>query len=281
MISIKDLSYTYGNGTRALDKISLDLAPGSITALMGSNGAGKTTLAKQLNGLLKPGQGRVMIGGSDTRDLATHNLAAKTAYLFQNPDDQLFSKTIGDEIAFGPVNLGYTPERTKVLVHESLTLTGLTPLAKKKPADLSLGQKRLCCLAAVIAMDADCYVLDEPTQGLDGNDTRRVEKIISHLSGKKKTMIIITHDLDFAAEQTRDGIVLHQGRLVAHHPLARIFSNPDQCREWGLYIPQMTRLGRAMDMAPLPLTPAGFLTELTRCPADLLTHVRKNTHEKK
>ncbi|WDP88502.1 MAG: ABC transporter ATP-binding protein [Desulfobacter sp.] len=263
-ISIEQISYTYPGGSRALDRISLDIEPGTVSALMGGNGAGKTTLARHLNGLLTPDRGRITLGGTDTRGIPAGALAARTAYMFQNPDDQLFSATVDEEVRFGPLNLGYDNEDVDRLVDTALSLSGLTARAQANPADLPRSQKRLCCLAGVVAMDSDCYILDEPTQGLDQRDTRRVEEILGYLSQKNKTIIIITHDPDFAAEQASYGIVLNQGRLAAHDRLDRIFSRPGQCRKWGVQAPQMARLGRALDMDPLPLTPGDFVNQFEK-----------------
>lgn len=261
-IQIEKLTHVYPGGITALAEIDLALEPGSLTALLGANGAGKTTLGKHLNGLLAPSAGRVLLGEMNTREHPPHILAARAGYMFQNPDDQLFSTTVEEEVAFGPINLGFDPERIACLVKKSLQLTGLMPVKSLNPRDLPANKRRLCSLASVLALDSNCLILDEPTRGLDYADLEIVKKIIHSLNAEAKSILMITHDLDFAVENMVDGIVLKEGRLLTHAPLGRIFADREICRLCGLHPPQMVRLSRCLNLRETALTPDRFVREL-------------------
>ena len=173
-VSVTGLTYDYPSGVRALDNVSLDISAGERVGIVGQNGAGKTTLVRHFNGIFQPKTGTVEIGDWATtgRDIA--ELAARVGYVFQNPDEQLFARTVVADVSFGPRNLGFAPERVAELVEASLALTGLTGLADTHPYHLSLSERKRVAMASVLAMDTPVVVLDEPTTG---QDARGVEMI--------------------------------------------------------------------------------------------------------
>src|SRR5690349_1534011 len=166
-IEIRDLQYTYPTGVDALRGISLKIESGEQVAIVGQNGAGKTTLVKHLNGLLQPTSGQVVIGDWDTREHPVSKLARRVGYVFQNPDEQLFSKNVGAEIAFGPKNLGFESQRVESLVQDALALTELSGKTETNPYDLSTTWRKMVALASIISMDTDIVIFDEPTTGQD------------------------------------------------------------------------------------------------------------------
>jgi energy-coupling factor transport system ATP-binding protein len=164
---ISDLYFTYPAGVDALRGISLTIESGEQVAIVGQNGAGKTTLVKHLNGLLQPTRGQVLIGDWNTREHSVAKLARRVGYVFQNPDEQLFSKNVGTEVAFGPRNLGYDGDQVQALVRDALAMTELSDKTETNPYDLSATWRKMVALASIISMDTDIVIFDEPTTGQD------------------------------------------------------------------------------------------------------------------
>ncbi|HEX6034574.1 MAG TPA: ABC transporter ATP-binding protein, partial [Anaerolineales bacterium] len=164
-IEIHDLHFTYPTGVEALRGTSLMIESGEQVAIVGQNGAGKTTLVKHLNGLLQPTKGQVLIGGWDTTEYSVAKLASRVGYVFQNPDEQLFSRNVGAEVAFGPKNLGFDAERIEALVKDALALTQLSDKTETNPYDLSATWRKMVALASILSMDTDILIFDEPTTG--------------------------------------------------------------------------------------------------------------------
>ena len=213
-IQISDLSFTYPTGVAALRGISLNIESGEQVAIVGQNGSGKTTLVKHLNGLLLPTSGRILIGDWNTQEHSVAKLARRVGYVFQNPDEQLFSKNVGTEVAFGPKNLGYNGEQVQALVKDALTMTELSDKTETNPYDLSTTWRKMVALASVIAMDTDILIFDEPTTGQDAVNVARIANVIKALRERGKTVITITHDIDFCAENFERVIALSQGKVL-------------------------------------------------------------------
>lgn len=250
-IVIRDLSFTYPNGVTALRGISLTVRAGEQVAIVGQNGAGKTTLVKHLNGLLRPTSGTVWIGDWDTRQYSVNKLARRVGYVFQNPDEQLFCKTVQEEVAFGPRNLGYAPEKVDALVEKALTLTHLSEKKEVNPYDLSPTWRKMVALASVIAMDTPIVVFDEPTTGQDAPGVERIGQVIATLRAEGKTVITISHDMDFCAEHFERVIALSQGKILLDGPTAEVMGQEDVLAQTYVEPPQLTRLGLRLG---LPIT---------------------------
>ncbi len=162
-IEIRNLYFAYPTGVEAVRDISLSIASGEQAAIVGQNGAGKTTLVKHLNGLLQPTRGQVLIGDWDTTKHSVAQLASRVGYVFQNPDEQLFSRNVSAEVAFGPRNLGFRGERLQALVRDALALTDLVDKTEANPYDLSVTWRKMVAIASILSMDTNIVIFDEPT----------------------------------------------------------------------------------------------------------------------
>ena len=246
IISVKDLTFEYSTHddvsgeervTRAIDGVSFDVEKGSFVAIAGMNGSGKSTLAKCLNGLLLPSSGDVTVMGYNTRDDETiWDLRSNIAMVFQNPDNQIVSSLVEDDVAFGPENLGIDPAEIRTRVDEALKAVGMYENRRKGAHQLSGGQKQRVAIAGAVAMRPECIVFDEPTAMLDPQGRERVMEIIKQLNGQGITTILITHFMEEAAQAQRI-IVMKKGRIFADASPAQLFSENEKLREAGLEKP--------------------------------------------
>jgi len=200
-ISLKNVSYTYENGFEAVQNINLDVKLGESIAIVGQNGAGKTTTVKLMNKLLVPTQGEVYIDGISTKETTTANIAKRVGYVFQNPDDQIFQDTIYKEIAFGPRYQGMNKNAVEARVKSVAEICDLTDVLHEHPYNLPYSKRKFITIAAILAMDPQVIILDEPTAGQDRGSIDRLDKIIKGLSEQNKTVITITHDMEFVVKE--------------------------------------------------------------------------------
>ena len=245
-IEIKDLRFTYPTGLEALRGISLNIEAGEQVAIVGQNGAGKTTLVKHLNGLLQPTSGSVHIGDWDTRKYSVAKLARRVGYVFQNPDEQLFSKDVGTEVAFGPRNLGFNGEQVQAAVRDALALTELSDKTETNPYDLSATWRKMVALASIVSMNTDIVIFDEPTTGQDAANVARIANVIRALRERGKTVITITHDIDFCAENFERVIAMSQGRVLLDGPAREVLGQEEILATTYVDPPQLTRLGKRL-----------------------------------
>jgi energy-coupling factor transport system ATP-binding protein len=259
-IRIDSLSYTYPGGVTALSGVTLVIPYGESLALIGQNGSGKTTLAKHLSGLLKPTSGAVQVGDWDTREQSVASLARRVGYVFQNPDDQLFQSTVRSEVSFGPKNLGWAKERITARVEEVLEVVKLSQAAERHPYDLSPGERKRVALAAVLAMDTPVIVMDEPTTGQDYAGTELVGQIVDALHTHGKTVITITHDIDFCAEHCHRVIVMDEGRVLLDGPSRQVLDQAELLAHSMVEPPQLIRLAALLKMERIPLTVEEFIS---------------------
>jgi energy-coupling factor transport system ATP-binding protein len=245
-IEITDLYFTYPTGVDALQGITLTIDSGEQVAIVGQNGAGKTTLVKHFNGLLLPTRGQVVIGDWNTREHSVAKLARRVGYVFQNPDEQLFSRNVGTEIAFGPRNLGYDSDRIEVLVKDAMEMTELTDKTETNPYDLSAPWRKMVALASVLSMDTDIVILDEPTTGQDAVNIARIAHVIKTLRERGRTVITITHDIDFCAENFERVIALSQGKVLLDGPAREVLGQEEILATTYVDPPQLTRLGKRL-----------------------------------
>ena len=248
IIIIKDLTFDYirddGEGIiRAVDHVSLEFQRGTFTAILGKNGSGKSTLAKNLNGLLLPTEGEVLVNGFDTRD-EEHiwDIRQTAGMVFQNPDNQLVSAIVEDDVAFGPENLGVDPQEIRCRVDKALESVNMGKFKKKPPHLLSGGQKQRIAIAGVVAMRPQCIIFDEPTAMLDPKGRQEIMKIIHELHQDGITVILITHFMEEAAEADRV-IVMHEGKVFLDGTPAEVFSQGQRIKEVNLDIPLAVEIG--------------------------------------
>jgi energy-coupling factor transport system ATP-binding protein len=259
-IQVESLSFTYPSGVVALRNVSLQISPSESLAIIGQNGAGKTTLVKHFNSLLKPSSGVVTVGGWDTRQHTPAQLAARVGYVFQNPDDQLFQSSVRREVMFGPKNLGWEPEQVEDQTSRALERVGLVALAEHHPYDLSPGQRKRATLAAVLAMDTPIVILDEPTTGQDHDGVELVGKIVEDLKDQAKTVITISHDIDFCAEHFERVAVLANGELLLEGPAREVLAQEEVLARTYVEPPQLIRLAKSLDMSSMPLDVDEFIS---------------------
>jgi energy-coupling factor transport system ATP-binding protein len=257
-IRISDLAYTYPSGVAALRGVSLLISQGEQVAIVGQNGAGKTTLVKHLNGLLRPASGRILFNGEDTGHRTVAQLAALVGYVFQNPDDQLFQSKVEAEVLFGPKNLGWDLKRAEMHARAALLQVGLDKAAERHPYDLSPGERKRVALASVLAMDTPVVVLDEPTTGQDYAGVQRISEIIDGLKLAGKTVVTITHDIDFCAEHFERAIVMSEGQVLLDGPVRSVLSQAEVLARTYVEPPQLMRLAQRLGMLEMPLTVEEF-----------------------
>lgn len=230
MIEVIDLDYTYPDGKKALKNINLRIEDGEKIALLGPNGAGKSTLLLQLNGILA-GEGTVKVDGITLRKANLPEIRARLGMVFQNSEDQLFSPTVYEDVAFGPIYQGLGKQEIHERVKDALLQVGLRGYEERNPYHLSNGEKKRAAIATVLSMNPCVLVFDEPSAGLDPRARR---ELISLLQGLPQTMIIATHDLDLANQLTGKTIIMDNGRIVMAGGTQEILTNEELFWEHGL-----------------------------------------------
>lgn len=238
IVQLSGVSYVYPDGTKALHDVSLTITHGEAVAVVGANGAGKSTLLLHLNGCLSPSSGSVRIGDLPIGPSTLTHVRRTVGMVFQDPDDQLFMPTVGDDVAFGPFHLGLRGQELEQRVQKTLSHLGIAHLKNRPPHRLSGGEKRRTAFATVLAMAPDILVLDEPTTGLDPRGRRQ---IISLLMSFTHTRIIATHDLELVLEICPRTVVMDKGRVRADGPTRDIFRDKDLLEECGLEQPTSLR----------------------------------------
>jgi energy-coupling factor transport system ATP-binding protein len=242
MIEAKDVHFTYPNGVKALKGISLTIRNGEFVAIMGENGAGKTTLVKHFNGLLKPTKGRVIVDEVETTKVSVATLARKVGFVFQNPDHQLFSETVEEEIAFALKNFGFKESIIKRRVTWALNLLGLAQYRKTSPFMLSGGERKRVALASVLAWNPKILILDEPTIGQDYQQKEKLRQFILQVKSQSKTVIIVTHDVEFVAECNPRVLLMRGGKIVADGEARKILANPEILTHASIVPPQIAQI---------------------------------------
>lgn len=244
-IEVKDLTYAYPDGTPALQGVSFGAEQGEVTGILGSNGAGKSTLFLNLNGVLTPQGGQVLLDGEPV-SYARRNLPElrrRVGLVFQDPDDQLFSADVYRDISFGAVNLGLPETEVRRRVEDAMTRTGVSALRDKPTHALSYGQKKRVAIAGVLVMEPSVMILDEPTAGLD---PQGVSDIMALLRDIRKslgvTVILATHDMDIVPLYCDRVYLLSGGRMVTHGTPEEVFRRPELLRENHLRLPRIAHL---------------------------------------
>ena len=244
-IETRELCYTYEDGTAALDHISLKAQKGKITGILGANGAGKSTLFLNLNGVLNPSSGQVLLDGAEVRRdrKGIAELRRRVGIVFQDPDDQLFSADVYRDISFGAVNLGLPEAEVRRRVEQAMERTGVSALRDKPTHALSFGQKKRVAIAGVLVMEPEVLILDEPTAGLDPHGVSELMRLLSQLRDSlNMTILLATHDMDVVPISCDYAYLLGQGHVLLEGTPGELFSKPEVLRANQLRLPRMAHL---------------------------------------
>ncbi|MFB3889521.1 MAG: energy-coupling factor ABC transporter ATP-binding protein [Candidatus Bathyarchaeia archaeon] len=247
MLVVEDVHFTYPSGVEALKGVSLTVKDGEFVAIMGQNGAGKTTLVKHFNGLLKPSAGSVRVDGVETAKSSVAALARNVGFVFQNPDHQLFSESVEDEIAFALKNFGYEKDVIEKRVAWAVNLLGLSQYRKTSPFMLSGGERKRVALASVLAWDPRILILDEPTIGQDHQQKENLRQFIMQMQTQGKTIVIVTHDVEFVAECNPRVVLMREGKIIADGQGNDILTDAALLEEASIVLPQIAQVFTRLD----------------------------------
>jgi energy-coupling factor transport system ATP-binding protein len=246
-IVFRDVSFQYpGTDQKALDGISISVGKGEFVGIIGQNGAGKTTLVKQIIGLLEPTSGQIIVDGKDVAEESVEDVARTLGLVLQNPDAQLFAMSVAEEVAFGCTNLGLPQDEVAQRVDRALAATGLEEFREVYPFNLSFGDRRKLSVAAVVSMEPEVLIFDEPTTGQDYRGRRELADIAKRLNEMGRTVLMVTHDMDLIAEYTHRLIVMGDGKVLLDGPTAEIFQQVETLAETFITPPQVTQLAQAL-----------------------------------
>ena len=260
MIEVQDLWFKYPESDYVLKGISLKVPRQSYVAILGENGAGKTTLVKHFNGLLKPTRGKVLVCGLDTREHSVASLARRVGLVFQNPDHQLFANTVYEEVAFALKNFSFPEKEVKRRVEAILAELELDRYRDRSPFLLSMGERKRVALASVLCYEPDVLVLDEPTTGQDHKQKEKLAELLQRLVDKGKTVVVVTHDVEFVADHIPISIILSRGQIRGQGKTLELLSNEDLLAETFLFPPQLTAI--LWKLSKLGLHPAPSVEEI-------------------
>lgn len=244
MLKVKDVFYSYDDGTTALNGINLEVKKGEIVALLGKNGAGKSTLFLQFNGILRPDSGEILIDGKPLKynKKSLVNARQKVGIVFQNPDDQIFAPTVEEDVAFGPLNLKLPIDEVRKRVTDALRRVGMEGFEKKAPHYLSGGQKKRIAIAGILAMKPEIMILDEPMAGLDPVGAAKIINLLKELNEEGITILISTHDVNIIQDYVDKIFVINDGEIIGDGCPEDIFSKKDLLKKAHLKLPIIARL---------------------------------------
>jgi energy-coupling factor transport system ATP-binding protein len=262
VIDVKDLNFYYPGGVHALRGINLHVEKNEIVALIGQNGSGKTTLSKHFNGLHKPSSGTVVVGGMETTSAKVADLAKVVGFVFQNPDDQIFNNSVIKEAMFGALlRTGGDVKTSRKMAEDALTLLGLEKYADTHPHDLTLSERKLVAIASILAGDPEVVVLDEPTTAQDYLGVQTLKKLVLKLKNEGKTVLTVTHDMEFVAETFERTVVLTQGQIMLDGPTSEVFGQPEVLKQAHVEPPEVTRIALQVGLAGRVLNVDDFARE--------------------
>jgi energy-coupling factor transport system ATP-binding protein len=246
VIEVEGLTHRYPNGVIALEGVDLTVRRGEFLAVLGQNGSGKTTLVKHFNGLLKPTEGTVRVGEDETTEQGLRRLGRSVGYVFQNPDHQIFSDTVSDEVAFGPKIRGMEESEIKERVEEALAAVGLEGRGDEDPFGLTKGERQRVAVASVLAVRPEVLILDEPTTGLDYAEQRSMMDLIKSLNEAGSTIIVVTHTMWVVAEYAHRAVVVRDGKIFLQGTVREVFAEEDELHDAALRPPHIVSLGNAL-----------------------------------
>jgi cobalt/nickel transport system ATP-binding protein len=247
-VEVTGVAFHYPDGRAALRGVNLAVAPGERVAILGPNGSGKTTLVLHLNGILRPSAGTVTVGGLPVDDAHVAEVRRRVGIVFQDPDDQLFMPTVGQDVAFGPANLGVRGDALDRCVTRALDAVGMAADGARPPHHLSFGQRRRVALATVLAMEPTVLVFDEPSANLDPFARRQLADIVTDLG---RTTLVVTHDLLYAAELCPRAVILDGGTIVADGPTFELLADAGLLAAHRLELPRAATLRPPSRSAPI------------------------------
>jgi len=242
LIEFRDVTFVHQTGVKALDGVSLDIADGELLAVVGENGAGKTTLVRHINGLLKPQDGSVRVDGQNTRETSTAALARYVGVAFQNPDHQLFSDSVEKEVSFALRNFGFEEARIAERVDWALDYFSLQQYRRSSPLILSGGEKKRLTLATILAWDPRVVILDEPTVGQDAVQKEKLAETARSLHSSGKTVIIVSHDVEFLWSLQPRVVVMSRGKVVGDGPSSQVMLDHNLLASARVVQPQLVKL---------------------------------------
>ena len=262
LLETRDLTYIYPGNVTGLDHVNFIAGRNARIAVIGANGAGKSTLFKHFNGILRPTSGTVLVHGEPVTPANIREVRKFVGLVFQNADDQIFSPTVEQDVAFGPLNLGLDDETVSHRVEEALAMVGIEHLRDRVPHHLSGGEKKRVAIAGVIAMEPQVLILDEPTAGLDPQGVRDLIAVINTLAEEYGiTVIFSTHDVSLVPEVADYLYVMHRGTIVSEGSVETVFSDPDLLASVRLDVPVIPKLIRSLQSEGLDIGMAYTLDE--------------------
>ncbi len=247
-IEVKDVSFAYPNGYLAVDHINMNINQGESIAIVGQNGAGKSTFVKMLNALQYPTEGAIKIGDITTKDYTTAQVSRVVGYVFQNPDEQIFHSTVWQEVEYGPKKMKLPKEQVEKQVKYALEITGMDQYADENPFNLPLSTRKFITIAAIIASDCSVMIFDEPTAGQDLAGNQLLANILQALEAKGKTLITISHDMEFVVENFQKVIVMANKKILKSGMPKDIFWDYDVLEKAMLKQPYVSRLCRNLGL---------------------------------
>ena len=247
-IDLKNVSYTYPGGFKAIDDVSLSIAAGERVAIVGSNGAGKTTCVKLMNALIKPEEGTVLVDGVDTKEKTTAQISKSVGYVFQNPDDQIFNNNVRAELEYMPKYMKMPADEINKRVDDALKLTCIDKYMKMNPFDIPYPIRKFVSIAAVICMEPSYLILDEPTAGQDRTGIRVLEELMEEMGRRGAGVITITHDMEFVVDNFERVIAMAHANVIADSGVRDIFWNSSVVKESGILKPQLAELADKLDL---------------------------------
>lgn len=257
-LEIRDLHFSYTENEEILKGINLVLE-GESTAIIGQNGAGKTTFVKLLKGLLRPTSGNILYNGTDLNTLTVAQIARNIGMVFQNPNDQIFKNTVIDEVMFGPLKIGMSKEQAGKHYEEVLDMVGLLKLKNVNPYDLGLSERKLVSIAAILAMNPDVIIFDEPTIAQDYAGKTCIGNIVKKLRNEGRLVLTIIHDMDFVAEYFERAVVFAKGNVLLEGKPEKVFAEADVLEKAYLEQPNVTRLCHALGQEKIFLTTDAYV----------------------
>ena len=254
-VEVRDLHFTYPDGTIALKGVNLDIYENEFVGIIGQNGSGKTTLVKHFNGLLKPTDGKIVIEGVETTKSDFKHLAKRVGYVYQNPSYQLFCNSVEKEVEFGPTILEFSEEEKKQRVNDALRRMGLDKKREEYPFFLSMGERQRLAIASILAINPSIIIVDEPTTGQDIRRAQEIMDLLIELHKEGRTIIVITHDMRIIADYVPKTVVMLNGKILTQGSTRQIFADPKTLLKAFVLPPQITRLAQKLGDYGIPPDP--------------------------
>lgn len=247
-LEFKNVSFTYPNGFKAINDLSLVVNPSEKVAIVGQNGAGKSTCAKLMNGLLRPSSGEILLGDKNTKEMTTAQISRKVGYVFQNPNDQIFNSTVYDEVAFSLRALKVDEDEMDKRVRQACEICELSEYLDDHPYDLPFSTRKFITIAITIANDCDIFIFDEPTAGQDAYSMGCLKRVIDHLHDLNKTIITITHDMEFVVENFDRVVVMSNKEIIKDADKKEVFDEDEILQKAYIQPPVVKRLCNSINL---------------------------------